>query len=331
MLTDQERIELAKTAFITTPAVANILMNIERCRRLSLTDAEPSCMMVYGSTGEGKTSIIRKYVKENSRKSLKEGDIVPVLYIELPENAKPIDAAREILLQLNDPLALYESDVTILTKRIIELVPLLKIELIIVDEFQHLVEKNSNKILARVGDWLKILINKTKCPIILFGMPYSKVVLMANSQLRSRFSIQFHLRPFSYSEGKKHIFLGFLKQLDKSLPFEELTGLEKEPLSKKLFAFSGGNMRSLRNLIFHASVQAIENNRTFISSDDFLYASQLTSGDKLSTWKNPFEKGAEITKDMLEDAPHDIGWEDYHSNNNPRSKKPLDGSKIFNY
>ena len=52
----------------------------------------------------------------------------------------------------------------------------MKIELIIIDEFQHLVEKSSNRILSRVSDWLKMLINKTKYSIILFGMPYSKVV-----------------------------------------------------------------------------------------------------------------------------------------------------------
>ncbi|OLQ81704.1 transposase [Photobacterium proteolyticum] len=277
MSSREEKIEKAKKAFITTPDVSRILENIDRCRQLSQIDTEPCCMMVYGATGVGKTSIIRKYLKQNKRESYIEGDVVPVLYIELPENAKPVDVAREILLQLNDPLALYESDTVVLTKRIIDLVPLLKIEIIIIDEFQHLVEKNSNKILARVGDWLKILINKTQCPVVLFGMPYSQVVLAANSQLRSRFSIQFHLRPFSYLE-KQGIFLGFLKQLDKALPFDKLSGLDNEPLAKKLYAFSGGNMRSLRNLIFHASVHAIDHERSCIIKEDLLYASELTSG-----------------------------------------------------
>ena len=321
------RITKAKKAFVSTPDVAAIINNIDRCRRLSKFGAEPSCMMVYGASGVGKTSIIRKYLKANDKDSTARQDIVPVVYIELPENAKPVDAARELLLYLEDPLALYESDLAILTKRIVDLVPTMKIELIIIDEFQHLVEKSSNRILSRVGDWLKMLINKTKCPVILFGMPYSKVVLAANSQLRSRFSIQFELKPFSYINNYG-IYAGFLRRLDEALPFDQLSNLASEPIAKKIYAFSQGNMRSLRNLVFHAAVNAIENDNNCISKNDWEFASNLTSGNKLSTWKNPFVQGVKITDRMLQDQPNDLGWEDYMRNNRGK-RKPFDESKIF--
>ncbi|MCW8330275.1 TniB family NTP-binding protein [Photobacterium sp. SDRW27] len=321
------RIQKARKAFISTPDVTTVLKHIERCRKYSDLQSEPSCMMVYGASGVGKTSIIKKYLKQNQGDSTTEGDTVPVLYIELPENAKPVDAAREMLLKLNDPLALYESDITVLTKRIIDLVPLLKIELIIIDEFQHLVEKSSNKILARVGDWIKMLINKTRCPVILFGMPYSQVVLSANSQLRGRFSIQFHLRPFSYANDRD-TFEEFLTRLDEALPFEKCSGLNTKNMVKKLYAFSEGNMRSLRNLIYHAAVQAIESDQTSIQAKDFLYASRLTSGDKQTTWKNPFEPSIKISKKMLADPPRNLGWEDYLRNNKKRGK-PDDLSNLF--
>lgn len=323
------RIAKAKKAFISTPDVTTTIKNIDRCRRLSKFGAEPSCMMVYGASGVGKTSIIKKYLKANDKDSTTRQDIVPVVYIELPENAKPVDAARELLLYLEDPLALYESDLAILTKRIVDLVPTMKIELIIIDEFQHLVEKSSNRILSRVGDWLKMLINKTKCPVILFGMPYSKEVLDANSQLRSRFSIQFELKPFSYINNHK-IYTGFLRRLDEALPFDQLSNLASKPIAKKIYAFSQGNMRSLRNLVFHAAVNAIENDNNCISKNDWKFASNLTSGNKPSTWKNPFAQGVKITDRMLQDHPDGLGWEDYMRNNKgKRKRKPLDESKIM--
>ncbi|MCW3172622.1 TniB family NTP-binding protein [Shewanella subflava] len=315
---DYIRAQKARKAFISTPIVTQILELIERCREYSDRDSEPSCMMVYGASGVGKTSIIKKYLKNNPGDSTPTGDVLPVWYIELPENAKPVDAAREMLLAINDPLALYETDIALLTHRIIQLVKDLKVELIIIDEFQHLVEKTSNKILARVGDWLKMLINKSKCPIILFGMPYSKVVLDANTQLNGRFPIQFHLRPFSYL-NEKAIFEGFLKRLDEALPFNKRSGLDTALMQKKLYAFSQGNMRSLRNLIYHASVHAIENNEDCLTEVDFLYASELSSGDKSSTWKNPFKTS--VTKDMLADPSNTIGWEDYFRNNRNRKAK----------
>ncbi|WMN89117.1 TniB family NTP-binding protein [Vibrio parahaemolyticus] len=308
------RAEKARTAFVTTPYVSEILKHIDRCRRYSRFDAEPICMMVFGAHGVGKSSIIKKYIKQNDGDSDSDGDIVPVVDIVLKENAKPIDAAREILLKLNDPLALHEKDEMILTKRIVDLVFRLKIELFIIDEFQHLVEKSSNKILHEVGDWLKILIHKTKCPVVLFGMPYSQVVLNSNSQLRSRFSVQFHLRPFSFHNGGA-IFTKFLQSLDRALPFENSARLDDEAMVRKLYAFSAGNMRSLRDLIYYASLNAIENGRDPIAISDFIYASQLMSGGKPNTWKNPFEKGVKIPDTMFNDPPRTLGWEDYLRNN----------------
>ncbi|EJC6765622.1 TniB family NTP-binding protein [Vibrio parahaemolyticus] len=314
------RVAKAKKAFVITPSVAKVLRYMDRCRDLSDMDSEPTCMMVYGSHGVGKTAIIKKYLKQNEGDSDTEGDTIPVIHIEMPDNAKPVDAARELLLQMEDPLALYDTNLARLTKRIVELIPLLGVKLIIIDEFQHLVDESSNKILTQVGNWLKGILNKSKCPIVLFGMPYSKLVLQANSQLHSRFSIQFNLRPFNYQEGEG-TFKTFLQHLDEALPFEKQTGLAKEGLQEKLYAFSQGNMRSLRDLIYQASIEAIDNHHESITKDDFLFASQLTSGNKPTFWKNPFIEGVKVTKEMLRSPPRSIGWEDYYQQNNSRKKK----------
>ncbi|HGS5859973.1 TPA: TniB family NTP-binding protein [Vibrio parahaemolyticus] len=161
------RVAKAKKAFVITPSVAKVLRYMDRCRDLSDMDSEPTCMMVYGSHGVGKTAIIKKYLKQNEGDSDTEGDTIPVIHIEMPDNAKPVDAARELLLQMEDPLALYDTDLARLTKRIVELIPLLGVKLIIIDEFQHLVDESSNKILTQVGNWLKGILNKSKCPIVL--------------------------------------------------------------------------------------------------------------------------------------------------------------------
>ncbi|ELB2199313.1 TniB family NTP-binding protein [Vibrio parahaemolyticus] len=313
------RIAKAKKAFVTTPSVVKILRYMDRCRDFSDKDSEPTCMMVYGASGVGKTAIIKKYLKKNEGDSDPERDTIPVVHIELPDNAKPVDAARELLLQMGDPLALYDTDLARLTKRIVELIPTLGVQLIIIDEFQHLVDDSTNKILTHVGNWLKGILNKTKCPIVLFGMPYSKVVLQANSQLHGRFPIQFHLRPFSYQDGEG-IFKTFLQYLDEALPFEKQAGLDKEGLQKKLYAFSQGNMRSLRDLIYEASIEAIDNDHESITDADFLFASELTSGNKPSFWKNPFIEGVKVTREMLRSPPKTLGWEDYLKNISPKTR-----------
>lgn len=323
--TREARISKAKRAFVSTPSVTKILSYMDRCRDLSDFESEPTCMMVFGASGVGKTTVIKKYLSQNNRDSKVRGDVVPVLHIELPDNAKPVDAARELLLEMGDPLALYDTDLARLTQKLTDLIPVVGVKLIIIDEFQHLVEERSNRILTQVGNWLKMILNRTKCPIVLFGMPYSKVVLTANSQLHGRFSIQFELRPFNY-QGGAGVFKNFLWNLDKALPFDKEIGLANAELQKKLYAFSQGNMRSLRNLIFQASVEAIDNNHETITIEDFVSAAELTSGDKLSSWINPFEKGAKVTEQMLRPPPEDIGWEDYLRNKPKKNRKNQDSN-----
>ncbi|MPW29671.1 AAA family ATPase [Agarivorans sp. B2Z047] len=311
--TREARISKAKRAFVSTPNVTKILSYMDRCRDVSDFESEPTCMMVFGASGVGKTTVIKKYLSRNRRDSEAGGDVVPVLHIELPDNAKPVDAARELLLEMGDPLALYETDLARLTKRLTDLIPVVGVKLLIIDEFQHLVEERSNRVLTQVGNWLKMILNKTKCPIVLFGMPYSRVVLQANSQLHGRFPIQFELRPFSY-QGGKGVFKTFLSHLDRALPFKKEAGLANDELQKKLYAFSQGNMRSLRNLIYHASIEAINNEQDMIAYQDLVFASELTRGDKPIKWKNPFN--VDVTEDMLRPPPKDIGWEDYYLSNN---------------
>ena len=58
------RIARAKKAFVITPSVAKVLRYMDRCRDFSDMDSEPTCMIVYGASGVGKTTIIKKYLKK---------------------------------------------------------------------------------------------------------------------------------------------------------------------------------------------------------------------------------------------------------------------------
>ncbi|ROV59116.1 transposase, partial [Vibrio ponticus] len=67
--TREVRISKAKRAFVSTPTVQKILCYMDRCRDLSDLDSEPTCMMVYGASGVGKTTVIKKYLNQNKRDS----------------------------------------------------------------------------------------------------------------------------------------------------------------------------------------------------------------------------------------------------------------------
>ncbi|HIF9121236.1 TPA: hypothetical protein ACX6O4_001687 [Photobacterium damselae] len=85
----------------------------------------------------------------------------------------------------------------------------------------------------------------------------------------------------------------------------------------------------MRNLIYQASIEAIDNQHTSITEEDFVFASKLTSGDKPITWKNPFDEGVKVTKYMLQSPPKDIGWEDYWRITTPKIRHSKEKKNFF--
>ncbi len=52
--------------------------------------------------------------------------------------------------------------------------------MLILDEFQHFIDRDSAKVLKTVSDWLKTLILDTNLPIILIGLPEAEQILQLN-------------------------------------------------------------------------------------------------------------------------------------------------------
>jgi len=66
-----------------------------------------------------------------------------------------------------------------------------QVELVILDDFHHLIDKETNRILEQVSDWLKVLIKETGIPFLVVGID-GKVerILDANAQLSRLFAVR---------------------------------------------------------------------------------------------------------------------------------------------
>lgn len=304
-----------KQIFIESPQITDILADISECREFSDGVSEPDCMIVVGDTGSGKTTIIEKYLSENPRKENVGGSVVPILFTSLPPNATPITASEQLLSDLGDPYAFNKGkDHVELTKKMVELMHFCGVELIIIDEFQHMIDRKNKEVLHSAADWLKMLIVRSKIPVVLFGMPYSIVILDANNQLAGRFELQHKLDPFRIS-SKVYMqrYKTFLSCLDNALPFTERSGLDSPEMMKRLYAFSKGNLRRIRKLVNRASRSALAEGDNYISLTHFAKAAPKVSRDSCIP-VNPFT--ASLEKLKIEHPPEDTGWENYMNQQN---------------
>ncbi|ENH2496348.1 TniB family NTP-binding protein [Vibrio parahaemolyticus] len=299
-----------KNIFISDDQIDEILADIDECREDSDRISEPECLIVVGDSGSGKTTIIDKYLSDNPRMEANDGSIIPILFTSLPANANPVTASERLLSSMGDPLAFnHGKDPAELMKIVKDLLRECRVELIIIDEFQHMIDRKSKDVLHITADWLKMIIIESKIPVVLFGMPYSTEILRANNQLRGRFESQHHLKPFKVKDTNELIrYKTFLTMLDYALPFSKKSGLASEDLMKRVYVFSKGNMRLIRRLINKAAKFALLENAPCISLTHFTLAAPKVSRDACESF-NPFE--VDIKQLKIIEPSDDVGWENY--------------------
>ena len=188
----------ATTALIEYPRFRELHTEIQLCQHLSKLAGEPHCMSLEGRTGTGKSTLVRTYAESFRRTQTREGTQVPVLYMEVPSPVGIKDFALTALQTLGDP-AYDRGTRASMTHRLIGLLKDCEVELIILDDFQHLIDSETQHILAEVSDWLKYLIKETGVPFLVVGIEGKvEVILQANPQLSRLFAARETLRPFAW-------------------------------------------------------------------------------------------------------------------------------------
>ena len=293
------------TIFVITPKLNQVAELMEDCRLDSKITNDPQCMLVTGDTGSGKTSLIEYYQKEKPNLEDTYASKIPILSTSLPESSTPITAAQQLLYDLGDPFYSKSDNIIELTAKLVTLIKNCQVEMIIIDEFQHMIDFKTKQVLCRVADWLKLLIVRTKVPFILFGLPYSELILQSNKQLAGRFLLKKSLDPFRIkSQDKREAFLSFLNAVDRGLPFENISNLTDLKIAKALYVESKGNLRNLMVLINYSVKRALKKGESSLSIDSLKYAADILS----ITSPNPFTLENIELSDIVEPPQH-VGWE----------------------
>ncbi|HWS99700.1 MAG TPA: TniB family NTP-binding protein [Pyrinomonadaceae bacterium] len=254
----EERIRLTEQIYISYPRLKEVEQKIAYCHEFSKMSAEPVNLLIQGETGTGKTTCLKRYEHRYPRYETEEGAIVPVISAAIPVPATVKSLVTKLLIGLGDPLA-EKGTVVNQTLRFLRLIKACDVQLIILDEFQHVIDRDSDKVLKTVSDWLKNLINESKIPIVLIGMPYCDVILEANAQLKRRFSSRISIEPFGWDTNEqRQDFRKFLRAVDVKLPLEKRSNLADEDMAYRFFCASDGTVANVMQVARRATTLAID-------------------------------------------------------------------------
>lgn len=215
------------------------LAKLQQIHERSKTTGHASGLMITAPSGVGKSRLISHFKSLHPPVEEKDRIRIPVLVVETP----PIPTVKGLVGEIQIALAgnTIGGTTEFQTHRVRTLLRELKVEILIIDEFQHFVDRKLLNEFGKAADWLKSLINAANIPVVIFGLPRSVQVLEINEQLRRRFSSRYQMRAFDFeNDEQRKEFKGVLKGIQKVLPLKCETNLHEHNLALKFYFASDG-------------------------------------------------------------------------------------------
>jgi hypothetical protein len=145
--------------------------------------------------------------------------------------------------------------------RVVTLCRACKVELLLLDEAQHIYDRGAAATHYKVGDWLKGLVDQLEIPVVLLGLPPLQNLLQVNEQLRRRFGKRMSLAlGQSETETIENECLKLFITLGNSLPVGLSPGnYTWQEMDLRLHYASDGRVHFIKRLLHSALKQVLLN------------------------------------------------------------------------
>lgn len=165
-MTPEAKEKYVKNIMIVHPMMNVALTVLEDCKK-SWKSAEPMCGCIFGDTRAGKTAVAKEFMRKFPEVQHEDRVIKPVFYSSVPSSSHIGPLVTQLLRDFKDPFwdKTYRN-YNIPTGRFIELLKECRVELIIIDEVQQIVDRDKKRLIMESADWFKDLYNSTKIPLV---------------------------------------------------------------------------------------------------------------------------------------------------------------------
>lgn len=296
---------LIENTLVPHTAFEKASTQLEQCFRYAEDALEPICLPILGESRTGKTRCLENFEMNHPRERTAEGIYIPVFSVKTPAKPTVKGLAEHMLRVLGDP-KFDKGTEQVKTYRLQQLMKECKTRVVIVDEFQHFVDKGSSKIAYHVADWLKSLVDECRVAIVVSGLPYCTDVLRGNEQLAGRFMApvampRFNWRKFDHREEFAAILAAFHEQMTKHF---DLPDLSSDEMAFRFHCASGGLIGYVTKILRTAVWMALDENRRTITLGDLEVALSMSVelGFHSAQSLAPFSRDFAIapTTDLLE-------------------------------
>lgn len=311
------KITAFKECFVACSPYDRALRNLHRLFNNQRLGGEQPSMLITGESGTGKSSLIKQFKDEVLASQQYPKNSCPILSTRVAAKVTLEDTLKGMLINLgmfgysNNKRHMSDNS---LTTRLIRCLAECQTQLIIINEFQELMEYKRNNERQAIGNRLKLLTEQTSIPIVFVGMPWAAEITQ-DPQWASRLSsYRIHLNYFKLSDDPKR-YAKFLKEISSKLPFDKPSHLEQEDIAFPLFAASRGELREIKKLLASACEYAFEEHALSLKKQHLALSFDQHFADK----PNPFELPLEEIR--ISEIEEQSG---YYRGRNPEDSKIID-------
>jgi hypothetical protein len=276
-------------------------------------------MSLEGATGAGKTTLMRVYASAFPRVEDDDGVRIPVLYLETPSPSTTKGMAAEMLEALGDPAA-HRGTQWYMNSRLITLLRACRVELVILDDFQHLVNADTDRVLKSVSEWLKVTIKNSCIPFIVTGVSGQiEKILRENDQLSRLFATREELLPFAWHRERVAEcadFIEFVRCAEAAIGLPIVVPYDSVELLDRVHWATNGIVANIMNLIRYAQDKALGRRSKQVEAEDLAWAYRKrllkhvckTNPFETVEWTRPRSSNLRSNgRDGLRDAPQAMG------------------------
>lgn len=270
------RLRVFINCFVEHPMLTTIIADFERLRFDRTLGGEQQSMLLTGDAGSGKTQLINHYSQRFFSQQRRDVLTKSILVSRIPSKLTLEHTIIQLLMDLGQFGSEYRkgrSHELGLTESLVRCLQSCETELIIINEFQELIEFKSAQDRQLIANRLKYISEATRIPIVLVGMPWAELIA-EEPQWASRLMCRRQLPYFKLSEGPEN-FVRFLKGLALMMPFDTPPKLEDKHTTLALFAACQGEVRKLKYLLNEAVKMALFEGAKTLSIQQLAKAYQL--------------------------------------------------------
>lgn len=241
-------------------------------------------LLIMAPSGAGKSTMVKSYCDAFPRQYLGESTYIPVLLVTVPSSPTSRSLAGAILEALGYKKQ-HGGSAPEKTAIIIELMRKCGVEMVILDEAQHLFYPPTVVAYRDLTDWLKNFLEQSKVCLVACGLPAAEIVVNSNEQLRRRFSERMLVTPFSLNDEEDfQEFRGILKAFEAKLPLPVETALYEANLARRFHCGSYGLLDYVVKTLEGAVLSATSEGKGMID------LASLANGFRERVWRDAPER-----------------------------------------